>query len=277
VILDYDFKRLRKIYGTYVLSRDKIVHKAFRDASRYCGRARAYFSIPVDSKIRESFTVWITQLFQESIGSKRRGLAVKTCIPAGLGRTAPFVSLGWKARAGEPVVRLMSEMYYLQNFIAFYSYSRRINFVNQPCVEKYKKTMKTLGGKDIKKAPACDYAGLPGAVRKSIKARHKFIEIILYFQPRENEVTRLAGRFKKDFPGRRVFVFIGSDWNHHSYQAAYQDKDSLYVLLVRKRYPAGIPSLNRARLRENIQTLRLISYATYLTLENNSVWLTLDT
>ncbi|OPX28788.1 MAG: hypothetical protein B1H08_05250 [Candidatus Omnitrophica bacterium 4484_171] len=264
------FGRLKAVYDEYCGLREKIAESALLTARKYERVNKAYFSIILKGLLSEGFRTWITQLFQESLGSKKKGLAVKTLVAAKHNKHNIFrpVSLGLKIE--DPFVRIMSEMYYLQNFVALYAYHKKINFVNQPCVEEYKATMRSITFKDLKKMEVLDLTEVVDEARKRIKPNHKFIEIILYLYPAKSMISKVESVFKKHFRGRHIFVFVGSDWNHHSYQAAYGSKDTFFILLTRDKYAGAHFYANYEGISNNINTLKLISYATYLTIKKKS-------
>ncbi len=275
ILLDKNMKKLKEIYNLYVAYREEIVLKAFKDASLYRRKNRAYFYIDVHPKVEDSFRNWITQLFQESLGSKKKGIYVKTLVS--IKAKSPlrsFSHLKFHVETRNVFVQLMAKMYYLQNFVAFYAAFKKVNFVNQPSVEAYKKKMKVLTINDLRQEMVVDIPLLLTEVRDKLrKSPTRFIEVVLYFHPEKSFLMKLNQSFKVVFPSKLLFVFIGSDWNHHSYQAAYKDKDTLFVLLTRKRYKETIENwqVNKARLKKNAALLRLIAYATHLTLKRTSL------
>ncbi|RKY38759.1 MAG: hypothetical protein DRP72_01195, partial [Candidatus Omnitrophota bacterium] len=104
-------------------------------------------------------------------------------------------------------------------------------------------------------------------IRNKLDSQIKFIEVVLYFYPSLSFIEKLESILKENFPRYPSFVFLGSDWNHHSYQAAYLDKRTLYLILTLDRYKlTGLP-IKEGILNRNINTLRLISIATYNTLK----------
>jgi len=275
LILNKNLRKLKKLYNRYRLLGNKILGKAYYDAFRYRDTRRAYFSIRVRKDLLEDFKTWITQLFQESLGSKKQDFPVKTIVRKRNGIGPLFNSLSLNMKIASPVVEIMSTMYYLENFVAFYAFFKQINFVNQPYVEVYKQRMKKLSYKNIRSANSGDYKRLIYEIKENLKPHHKFIEIIFYFHPSKNIYEKIRRNFIKNFSKTKVLIFIGSDWNHHSYQAAFLDRYTLYVFLAKDSYQAKVPFIYPQSLKENIRTLKLISYATYLTLKDKSIFFTL--
>ena len=95
-----------------------------------------------------------------------------------------------------------------------------------------------------------------------------------YLQP--SQVAEYEAEFQRAFPGKKVFFFLGSDWNHHSYQSAFLDEDTLYVFLRKAAYAQEAPPFPPEDLQENIRALKLISLATYKTLQGKSLYLELE-
>lgn len=107
-------------------------------------------------------------------------------------------------------------------------------------------------------------------VNARISREQKFIEVVLYFYPDQEIIDVIRGKFRETFPGKIILVFIGSDWNHHSYQAAFSDRDTYFVFLLASKYKNKIAFFSEQTLARNIETLKMISEATYLTLKNKA-------
>ena len=98
-----------------------------------------------------------------------------------------------------------------------------------------------------------------------------FIEIVLYFYPDARVIKSIRDSFQEAFKDKKIFVFIGSDWNHHSYQAAFGDKNTFFLLLLSPAYRENISGIMPERPHENIKILKLISRATYLTIKDKAI------
>jgi glucose-6-phosphate isomerase len=277
LVLNKNLSNLKKIYNQYLSLKDSIIRQADQDAIRLSKKREAYFSVKVPADILVCFRTWVTQLFQESLGSKKNNFFVKTLVCDKKTNAPGFSNIFLKVKIKNPTVRLMSIMYYLQNFVALYAYAKRINFINQPCVEQYKNKMTRLNTSDSGHIKEIDLHSLVKMVKKKLKPHHKFIEIVVYFYPSSESLRRIVSEFRNNFPGFCIFIFIGSDWNHHSYQAAYGDKNSFYVLLAKDNYVTSVPPADPRQLKENVQNLKLISYATHLTIKRKSLLFMLKT
>lgn len=270
LLLKQDFRKLKEVYDVYLSSLSDARHEAYLFAEKYKDKEPPYFFPQVKGKLGASFSSWIVQLFQESLGSKKENFSVKT---TGLlkAKNSLFLPVKLYAKINNPVASLMSQMYFFQAFIAFYSAFKDINFVDQEFVEKYKDTMRKIEGSRTDDIISLNLPQAISEVKEKISEKQKFIEVVLYFHPSPEIIATVNRMFTKAFSGRMIFVFVGSDWNHHSYQAAFADKNTFYVFLLASSYDNRIEGISRATLDKNIEKLKIISKATYLTLEDKSL------
>ncbi len=271
LLLEKDFGRLEKTYNLFLSLQDKIRKEACQKAYDCQYKPRAYFSPGVNPTLGESFSSWIIQLFQESLGSKNPELPVKT-IPNLKGKEL-FFPLQLDLEVADKAGELMAQMYFFQVFIAYYSAFKKINFVSQEYVEKYKAQMRQLEGEGNKKLEAKKETldSLVQKIKLRLSDRVPFIETVLYFDPKPGEVKNIKASLEKEFKDKQVLVFIGSDWNHQSYQAAFTAKDTFYILLVSDNYEKAVSSLSDEITTRNVETLKLIAQATYLTIKDKAV------
>ncbi len=270
ILLDFDLDKLLEIYQKFSSLKGDIQQQAYSLCQEYNDKTDAYFSPAVPQDLEDSFSPWIVQLFQESLGSRLENLSVKTLVNA----KEDFLSkVSLDIKIQEPVVAVMAQMYFFQLFVAYYAVILGINFVNQEFVEKYKARMRQLeGGKSgEEKIKNIDLSGLIEAVKSQINPKQKFIEIVLYFYPDSDTVSNIEKQFSENFNDKKTLIFIGSDWNHQSYQAAFSSKDTFFVLLTLASYRLGLPNVDSGSVVRNIKTLELIAQATYLTLEDKSI------
>ncbi|MEI8348751.1 MAG: hypothetical protein WCI77_01220 [Candidatus Omnitrophota bacterium] len=274
ILLKYNSKKLETIYKKYVALQGKVRAQAYRLAEKSKDASCAYFSPKVKGSFGKSFISWIVQMFQESLGSKKDSLAVKTT-PAKIADNR-FMPVGLSLGVTHPVVSLMSQMYFFQVFIAFYAGLKGVNFVDQDFVEKYKEEMRKLSSEAVSDITPATLGQVIEKVKKNAGSTYQFIEVVLYFCPSEPTIRAVHNEFTKAFKDKHIFLFIGSDWNHHSYQAAFSDKKTYYVFLVCSPYASEVTLIARETLRKNIDTLKLISKATYLTLKDKSLLFSLN-
>ena len=166
-------------------------------------------------------------------------------------------------------VYIMANMYFFQCFVSFYAYFQNIVFVNQPYVEVYKKAMRSQEG-IIQNTPAVFWRDMPEILKQNPSFdSKKFIEVVLYFYPKEGFIEELTRTLSHQFPHKKSLVFIGSDWNHHSYQAAFKSEDTLYVIACLEEYE-NCPYIDKNIIQENVNTLKVISSATFSTLKDKA-------
>ncbi|MDP2923519.1 MAG: hypothetical protein Q8O30_07385 [Candidatus Omnitrophota bacterium] len=275
ILLNKNFKALENVYTSYVSSQEAIRRQAYSFVEKYKDTERAYFSPTVTGRFSERLSSWVVQLFQESLGSKSQNLTVKTICSAKKQNNL-FLPLELKLEISDPVASLMSQMYFFQIFIAFYSALKRINFVDQEFVEKYKEEMRKLAQDKSNDICSWPLRQIIEEAKKKVTATHKFIEVVLYFHADRKNIDKVYKIFHENFKEKIIFVFVGSDWNHHSYQAAFGDKNTFYVLLLSRSYITDLASIPATTLKKNVETLKLIGKATYLTLKNKSILFTLS-
>lgn len=271
LLLGKDFGRLETVYNSFVSLQPQIRHQACLEAKLYEEKTHAYFSPITAKNVASSFSSWIIQLFQESLGSKIEGLPVKTLPNAK--EVDLFSALMLDVDIEDPVVSLMSQMYFYQVLIAYYSALKGINFVTQNYVEQYKNKMRALENEPESDIDilSSDVKGIVNTVKEKISPDHHFIEVVLYFYPTLEVIDSVKKAFEEDFKQKQVVVFVGSDWNHQSYQAAFADKDTFYVLVFADNYDAKVTGLDPDIIKGNVATLKLIGKATYLTIKEKSI------
>jgi len=77
---------------------------------------------------------------------------------------------------------------------------------------------------------------------------------------------------RQKFPQVSFSLFEGSDWNHHSYQAAFCDPHTLYVILTKHTYNCDVERMAFETAQKNTRVLRAISFATYTTIQDKAVY-----
>ncbi|MFA5336848.1 MAG: hypothetical protein WC330_00780 [Candidatus Omnitrophota bacterium] len=270
LLMKQNINKLKQVYDIYLSSLDNSRHEAYLFAEEYKDKKPAYFFPQVKGNLGASFSSWIVQLFQESLGSKKQNFSVKTTgfLKA---KNSLFLPIKLKAKIDNPVASLMSQMYFFQAFVAFYSAFKDINFVDQEFVEKYKDAMRKIEGSKTDDINLLNLNQVIKEVKEKISDKQKFIEVVLYFYPSKEIIRKVDKAFSRAFGDRMIFVFIGSDWNHHSYQAAFADENTFYVFLLAFDYKIPVEGISQATLNKNIEKLKIISKATHLTLEDKSL------
>lgn len=268
LLLNKDFKKVEEIYYSFLSLQERIRAQAYRLAHTYKDKEHAYFAVIVRKTIVENFLTWGIQFIQESLGSKSQGLATKAIVSSRKVGDV-FLPLQFELKIDNPITYLMCEMYFLQVFVAFYSAFKNINFVNQDRVDAYKEQMRQLKDTTLSDAPRLTLEGITEEVRKRI-AEQQFIEVVLYYHCSLEMIEKVHRTFTEIFRDRQIYVFVGSDWNHHSYQAAFLDKNTFYVLLLNVSYVLDIPYVAGVKLKHNVDTLKKIAQATYLTIRDKA-------
>lgn len=269
LFLNKDIDKLEKVYQAFVEAQSGIAERALQDALGVGDGNNFYFSPFFDPSWEQGFASWVAQLFQESLGGKDSQRAVKTIVNS---EEADFIKLDFSPDFDQPELVLMGKMYYYQMFVAYLAALWSVNFVNQEFVEKYKKKMQALEAEEVEVESFLtgELDVLIQEVKRKITKQQRFIEIVLYFFPDSEIVNRLHERFLKEFGEKTILIFIGSDWNHQSYQSAFGNKDTFYLLLCLSKYHRSDCILEKDRLN-NIETLRRIALATHQTLSKKSL------
>jgi len=269
LLLDKNFSKLQDCYNSFISLKPQIHQKAYLACQECKDRPEAYFSPLIAGGLGQSSS-WIVQLFQESLGSKLKDLSVKTL--TNVTEAKMFFPLKLGLEIDNPLVSLISQMYFFQVFVAYYSAERKINFVNQGFVEKYKQQMRMLEnrGQKATSGKEVDLGGAIAEVKKLIGPEHRFLDVVLYFYPSPEIEESIQKAVSQSLPEKQVLIFIGSDWNHQSYQAAFGSKDTFYLLLTASSYEPVVPDVSKDTLAKNIETLKVIAEATYLTIKDKS-------
>ncbi|MCF7886999.1 MAG: hypothetical protein K9L71_01120 [Candidatus Omnitrophica bacterium] len=269
LLLNKNFTKLEQLYFQFISNRDEIRKSAYQVALSLNEDCDFNFSPTIEVEWVKSFTPWIAQLFQESLGSKNSEKSVKTIVNfSGPG----FIKLKADFNFSEPVLSIMAQMYFYQLFIAYLSGKWGINFVNQEFVEKYKKKMRALEEKENISTDILegDISDLVERIGKKIKNEHRFIELVFYFMPDTAVTSLIQKEIEKRFDQKIILSFVGSDWNHQCYQAAFGDKNTFYVLICLSSYD-HTDFVSESLADRNIKTLRRIALATHQTLLDKSI------
>lgn len=269
LILDRKIEDLISLYSSFAANLTEIRKKALTAAFETKINENFYFSPIFSQKWAQSFTSWVVQLFQESLGGKSAKVAVKT-VPNLDDLRFRKLDPDFSYDCG--VLLLMSYMYYFQIFVAYLAALLKINFVDQKFVEMYKKQMQALEKKSLLTSDFLegDIDFLVQEVSKKIKQKQIFIEVITYFHSDLEVISKLKQRLSQAFKEKIILFFAGSDWNHQSYQAAFDDKNTFYLLLCLSNY-SGSKHIPLARTLENTETLKRIALATYQTISDKSI------
>ncbi len=257
--------------GSEMCIRDRAIQRAKEVADKDIQK----FAIVVGSPLlQQALDTWIIQLFEESLGSKKDGFYPRTIVVADKSAVPEdFTPVEFQLPTDDPLLRMMALTYLLEVFVADISRRKEINFVNQPQVELYKKKTRELMGRELMPLAPIEIGTLKDRIqsRLKVKPETRFIDVVLYGEVSGETLERIRGELQERFKGQLVQVFIGSDWNHHSYQAAVQDPNTLFVILT-KDYVTDIEGFDRRQAQENLHTLKVIAEATYETLKDKAIY-----
>lgn len=270
LILNRDISAFKNAWDQFAASQDDLVSAAADEALKYVDQKDIRLFVEVRSEIVTGVANWIIQLIQESIGSKDSSLFIKTLVGA-YGTTPEGFSTVKIADEGEPYVYVMKYMYFLQVLTALLSYVTDVCFVDQPYVEVYKKELKSLEGKVIDEPQAVDLDGMVELVKGQLKEEQEFIDVVLFYHASAAEMKAVQDALASAFGDKTVTVFIGSDWNHHSYQAAFGDTKTLFVVANRQAY-SSTDKISAQDAKNGLDTLKAISFATYKTIADKCVY-----
>lgn len=273
LVLNRDISKVRDLWEKYISLRKEVIDKAYAYALKYKDINEGKFQVTVKEEIYQGIVNWVIQLFQESLGSKKDGFFVKALVTKPKASLLGFKKIDAGKDSEDLYLYTMSCMYFLQMFTAFFAAFKGINFVSQPYVEIYKKELKKLEGKDIPSSETVPLKNLPAYIAKYLNPAYEFIDVILYSSENEIFINSLKSRLSEAFSDRKISVFLGSDWNHHSYQAAFKDSKTLFVIAVRSNYEGKSLFISPETASRNSLMLKAISYATFKTLEEKAVYI----
>jgi phosphoglucomutase len=267
-----EIHRLREIWNEYCHLRAHGLPGAMNKAYTAVALNTRTFAIVLEEPLASALETWGIQLFQESLGSKLRGFNPKTVVAEAKAVPNGFYALRYVRFASNILVDTMLIMYHLQVFVALLACEKCISFVTQPEVERYKRKMKELS---LHPPPRDDRVKIPELLARQrnwlqAHAPVDYVEVVCYWYPNDIERTQLQQTFHAYFPDKTIQIFTGSDWNHHSYQAASWNDDTFFLLLTRHVYSHNVPCIAPSTLQDNIDILRTIAHATYQTLKDKA-------
>jgi phosphoglucomutase len=272
--LNRDIVQLRSIWGEYLRLREVLLEFPAEKAYSLSKKETQTFVAVLDDPIAQALETWVTQLIQESLGSKNADYNPKTIVLAtGEGIPPGFEPVRFDFDSPNVDVKTMVNMYLLQIFTAIFAYEKGINFVTQPDVELYKREMNFIDPQMLPDNVAITSTELVAKIRNhlQLKPKTRFLEVICYWHL-DNDFKNLLSKFLKNaFPQMETLVFTGSDWNHHSYQAASRNEETLFIILTKSDYEHFINGIPELILRNNISTIQKIAYATHQTLHDRAL------
>ncbi|KAK3984004.1 hypothetical protein QBC44DRAFT_28960 [Cladorrhinum sp. PSN332] len=281
MLLRKDWQAMRHLYQQYLAGRDQVIGGSIlREAYSIACRGIEHIRLDVDESIAQAVTKLVTQLVEQTLGSKQAGFNPRVRVApigksAAAGVTNPeqaVVALQMPAET-PAVVKAMLTMDAVCVLVSLVAYYRRIGFVTHPKVDLYKRRAAEL----ILAADDGDFlypdaATCNEAVNAYLKRdpRTRFVEILCYGQSAStgcHEVkARMVACLSQATPDVSVEMHRGEEWNHSRYQAAVQREDTLYVVLVPRNYLGQVEGISEGTIRGNTRLFQAIARATYETL-----------
>src|SRR5579872_5858029 len=223
-----------------------------------------YFGFDPGLQIQGPFGLWVMQLIEQALGSKREGFHPKVVIgPAHARLGVPPISFDIPEHL-PPVVKQMLVMHILEVLVALLADQKYIQFVTHDAVGVYKRETKRLLQSAILEPTSVTTEELLAGASKQLRLRTKtqFIEIILYQHLPEERRAFLHEQFTAAFPLAITTTFVGSDWNHHSFQSAFGRDDTLYLIVAPTDDGPQIEGVATSTVAENARVLKAIACAT---------------
>jgi hypothetical protein len=279
IALDKNLTEMRNIWEGYLILREAHLESPAKKAYSLAKKETQNFAIVLDEPFAQALETWVTQLIQESLGSKIANYNPKTIVlHAGEPIPHGFKPVQFDVDSPNLDVKTMVNMYLLEVFTAIFAYEKRINFVTQPDVELYKREMNLVDLQKLPKIEPITFSELVTKIRNQLQMKPKirFLEVVCYWYLREDFKNLLCKRLNNSFPKLEALVFTGSDWNHHSYQAASKNEDTFFIMLTKSDYEKRINGFSESILVKNIDTIQKIAYATNQTLHDRAVLFKVD-
>ncbi len=196
----------------------------------------------------EAFRIWLTQLWQESIGGKAPDKGIIPKIDVIVESKVSKEREDLLRKYGFRFIRLPSnELYenmgFMYMLVTYFSAFNQIKFLGQNNVQLYKKELKK-----IKEANPPRKRSLETLVDeiKEINKPFDFIDVVLYGPYTKKQKAVLRDLLEKLFPDKLVFIYDGPDYNHHSFEALVKDKYTLPVLLVHPQASKDVGKVAKA-------------------------------
>ncbi len=277
LLLEGNLSKLEAIWQGYLELRENLMREAAQKAQGLAEHNTSHFAIVLEVELSDALETWIIQLFQESLGSKIPGYNPKTVVTSSDFVPDGFEKLYFNVTHPNIICRAMVIMYLLQLFVALFSFEKGINFVNQPEVESYKSEMKEVPLIERPEGGKINALRLVDELKSSnIIKQVKFLEVVSYWYLQEEERKNIRQTLAVAFPGKEIFVFAGSDWNHHSYQAASKNMDTLFIILIKGTYESKVKGISKEVIMENTNVLKRIAKATFKTLKQKAIFLVVN-
>jgi hypothetical protein len=262
LLLNKKVDHMKPLWKEYICLREDLIVESARKAYISARKGTQHFAVVLEETLIPALETWVIQLFQESLGSKIAGFHPKTVVTSSEAVPEGFQTLRFDVPSSSIIVQTMLQMHLLQIYLAIIAYHKGINFVTQAEIEAYKQKMTEVHPQKTPQAEIVTPSTLIERIRTTI-----------YWHLKEGQRRNMKHTLKTAFPDNEISVFAGTDWNHHSYQAASWNDDTLFTIVTKQNYEHQIEGISTQTLNKNLDTLRAIAYATYETLQNKAILL----
>ncbi len=243
-----DMVKMSKAWERIILNPDNPLNKsAYKNAfmlfnktmvDGYGPRIAVFLPDSLPPQSYEPFRIWVTQLWQESIGGKKDGIYPKIeLITPDMPESRVsdllrhgFVLLDLPNFTSDSLYRPIAYMYLLATYFSAFS---GIKFLTQENVQLYKRNLKKI--KQAKEPPTLAIDDIVGKVGGLVSRNEKkeFVDIVFYGSFTNREKQKIVSSLESSL-GKKVVIFWydGPDYNHHSFEALATDPHTIPVLLV---------------------------------------------
>ncbi|MEH2124123.1 hypothetical protein [Nostoc sp.] len=256
---------------------DKMAKRAY-EISRYPGSA-LWFKI--EGKRHSSLERWILQLTRQALGSKTHYSPANILVEQDIAPPEFEIIELDKFSGDTPLARGMQAMYACQIFVACLAYWWKIPFVTHPEVQQYKKLVPQLLN-SVRNTPPfkihliedADVASLEAVLIEQLDSQtdYQFVEIVLYpgltLDIRQRLEECLSSQTK-----HHCRVYEGSDWNHHSFQFAIANQQTLVIIVEIITSINPLSGFSSNTIERHTQMLQAIARATHIALGKTSLFI----
>ncbi|MBD2412345.1 hypothetical protein FACHB389_25320 [Nostoc calcicola FACHB-389] len=256
---------------------DKMAKRAY-EISQYPGSALWFRT---EGKRQSSLERWILQLTRQALGSKTPYSPANILLGQDIAPPEFEIIELDKFSGDTPLARAMQAMYACQIFVACLAYWWKIPFVTHPEVQQYKKLVPELlnsVGKtppfEISLVEDADVTSLESVLieQLQLQIKYQFVEIVLYpgltLDIRQKLEESLSFQTK-----HHCRVYEGSDWNHHSFQFAIANQQTLVIIVEIVTSFDPLSDFWTNTIERHTGMLQSIARATHIALGKSSLFI----
>ncbi|TAQ89040.1 hypothetical protein B7494_g2630 [Chlorociboria aeruginascens] len=220
LLLHKDLDAMQHTYQQYLKLRDQIVRDILPKAYSVASNNIEHIQLSLDESIAPVLVRLVTQLVEQSLGSKQVGFNPRVRV-AFDGKVADGFELVAVPLPVEipAVVKVMLTMNALSTFVAMVAYHRRIEFVTHPQVDLYKRrAAELMAAAEVEREVSGSRAIIDGIITYlSANPRTCFVEVLCYGHVaefhRQNVKTWLASCLASRTQNISINVVQGEEWN----------------------------------------------------------------